>query len=564
MQISRQKLKELLVGPGFVSEADFKRAEDKAARKQAVLADFLIDQGLIKDEELGRLLAQDNGWRFINLREEKINENILRIVPETVARDKKIIAFAKGEKGIRVGMQGPGDLNMIHILEKRFNADIEPFFITDRDFNLAISQYQADIKSELDLILKKLASESPDSAGQDKLFIKIVDKLLEYACYSRASDIHIEPLRGHILVRFRIDGLMHNIIKLPKKLQETIISRIKILARMRTDEHRAAQDGKFKFNYGKERVDIRVSIIPVTEGENAVMRLLSQAGSQLDLDKLGFSDHDLKKVKEVFKNPHGMILSTGPTGSGKTTTLYEILKILNREEVHIASIEDPVEYDIEGVSQIQVDTKTNLTFAKGLRAIVRQDPDIILVGEIRDEETAKIAINSAMTGHLVLSTLHTNDAATAIPRLLDIGIEPYLLASTINLIIAQRLIRLNCRKCRYSYQISEEEQAIINNNAGLKELIIKKYRPKEIAKIRLYAGAGCKVCAGTGFSGRIGIYEVLEIKPKIRDLMIKKASSEEISAAAEANGMTTIFEDGLDRVFRGDTSLAELLRVSMV
>jgi type IV pilus assembly protein PilB len=561
MKISTEKLRDLLVRPEHVSAADFTMAEKEAEKDKRSLVEVLVDKDLIKDEQLGQLIAQDLGFSFINLRNEKIEEQILSLVPEIVARSKGIIAFARDAQEVKVGMVNPDDLEMRHILAKRFGQPVKPFLITKRDFHQALTGYQASLKDELASITNKLASEEVAKEEKDKVVVKIVDLLLEHAYFNKASDIHIEPYAGEVGVRFRIDGVMHTVIRLPKELLDMILTRIKIMARMRIDEHRAAQDGKFQFKSQGETIDVRVSIVPVTAGENVVMRLLSASSRQLGLSSLGLSGQDLAGVKQVIKSPHGMILVTGPTGCGKTTTIYEILKVLNIEAMHIASIEDPVEYDIEGVSQIQVNPKTNLTFAKGLRAIVRQDPDIIMVGEIRDQETAQIAVHSAMTGHLVLSTLHANDAATTLPRLLDMGIEPFLIASTVKVVIAQRLVRSICQKCRYSYEFSDEEIAIVNKMPQLKSILEAKYK-KDIKKIRLYKGAGCKVCTNTGYSGRVGIFEILEIKENIKEQVINRAASDEILKVARKNGMTTMLEDGINKVFKGVTTLSEVLRVT--
>ncbi len=384
--------------------------------------------------------------------------------------------------------------------------------------------------------------------------------LLQYGYENKASDIHIEPYEDKILVRFRVDGVLHDVLSIDKKMHDLILTRIKILSRMRTDEHRSAQDGKIRHRMGKEKVDIRVSIIPITEGEKVVMRLLSSKNRQFNLIDLGFSDSDFKKVKKAVKNPHGMILATGPTGSGKTTTLYAILKILNKRTVNIATIEDPVEYDMEGVNQIQVNEKTDLTFAKGLRSIVRQDPDIIMVGEIRDEETAGIAVNSALTGHLVLSTLHTNDAATTLPRLLDMDIEPFLVASTVNIIVAQRLVRKICQTCRGSYTLTLKELKLIEGIKEIKEAY-KDKGYKNVKKLNFYKGAGCKVCGNTGYHGRIGIYEVLEMNEDIKDSILRRASSDEITKLAKKNGMKTMLEEGVEKILNGETTIEEVFRV---
>ena len=385
--------------------------------------------------------------------------------------------------------------------------------------------------------------------------------MLDYGQENKSSDIHLEPHSKNIVVRFRIDGIMHDVLEIPKQLSDLMLSRIKILAKMRTDVHRAAMDGKLRHKTDEETIDVRVSIVPVTQGENVVMRLLSVKSRKFNLSDLGFSGNDLKKVKRTIKNPHGMILVTGPTGSGKTTTLYAVLKLLNQREVHISTIEDPVEYDIEGVSQIQVNPKTNLTFSKGLRAIVRQDPDIIMVGEIRDEETAGIAVNAALTGHLVLSTLHTNDSATALPRLLDMGVEPFLVGSTVNIVIAQRLVRKICEKCRASYMLTSGERKLIELAPAIYDAC-KLKGSADLTNIRLYKGNGCKVCANTGYSGRVGVFEVLQMTEAVKELIMKHATSSEIKKYALGEGMVTMLEDGIEKVIQGVTTLSEVLRVA--
>jgi len=561
MKQYQKKLKELLVEPGHISEADFNSAIKRAEEKKENIEDVLVEKDLIKDEQLGRLIAEATGFKFVNLRKEKIDEEVLNLIPELVARSKGVIAFDRIEDGIKVGMIDPDDLETKHIIEKRAGQKVLPYFITKRDLHNALTRYKASLKEVFEGVLEQLHDKALIRDQRDELTIKIVDTLLQYGYQNRASDIHIEPQRKKVLVRFRIDGILHNVLDLPKELYEFVLMRIKIMSKMRTDEHRAAQDGKFRFDAKEEMVDVRVSVVPVTEGENVVMRLLAAKARRFSLEDLGLSGKDFKKVQAAIKKPHGMILATGPTGCGKTTTLYAVLKILNEPEVNIATIEDPVEYDVGGISQIQVNPKTNITFAKGLRAVVRQDPDIIMVGEVRDEETAGIAINSAMTGHLVLSTLHTNDAATTLPRLLDMGIEPFLVASTVNVAIAQRLVRKICEKCRASYTLTDEEKRILESEPHLKD-ILKSKGHEDLNKTILYKGNGCKVCGNTGYTGRIGIFEVLEMTDNIKDLIVKRASSGEIMKAAVKNGMTTMMEDGLDKVLNAFTTLQEVLRVT--
>jgi len=394
--------------------------------------------------------------------------------------------------------------------------------------------------------------------AEDLPIIKLVNELLEFAFKNKSSDIHIEPHEVQSLVRFRIDGLLHDIILIPRKIHDLIVARIKILSRLPTDEHFIPQDGKLFFTVDDTRIDVRVSTIPVVYGEKVVLRLLADTSSAGSIESLGFSERDYNIVSSAISKPWGMILVTGPTGSGKTTTLYAILKRLNKREVNISTIEDPVEYDIAGISQIQANKKTGLTFAAGLRSIVRQDPDIIMVGEIRDEETAKIAVDSAMTGHLVLSTLHTNDAATAIPRMLQMGVQPFLVASTTNIIIAQRLIRKICQKCRESLHLDEEHINLIRKEIPKK--LIDKYKLLEPSTI-FYKGKGCNACKA-GYKGRLGIFEVLLMNDSIKTKILAKANATEIRVLAEEEGLITMLEDGLQKVLAGETTIEEILRVS--
>lgn len=556
MNVGTDTLKELLVRPGHVSEPDFNSAKHDADAHKKNLQDVLIEKDLIKDEQLGQLLAYYAGVPFVRLGNERIDDAVLVMIPESVARSRGVIAFGADAQGIKVAMTSPTDVETIHFIEKRLGQKPLIYYVTERDIAEALGRYRASIQSAFDQIFSELKGNALSPETRDETTVKLVDMLLRHGYQSKASDIHMEPYAKKIVIRFRIDGVMHDVLEVPKELEDVMLTRIKILAKLRTDEHRAAQDGKLNFESDGEKVDVRVSIVPVTEGENLVMRLLSAKNRQLSLTDLGLSQRDLDRVLRSIDNPHGMILVTGPTGSGKTTTVYGMLKILNIRDVHIETIEDPVEYEIEGVSQIQVNVRTNLTFAKGLRAIVRQDPDIIMVGEIRDEETAEIAINSAMTGHLVLSTLHANDAATTLPRLLDMGVEPFLVASTVNVVIAQRLVRKICEKCRASHALTETERKIIESDAHLAALV------KEIGSALFYTGVGCSACGNTGYAGRIGIFEVLEMTDAIKVLVTKRASSGEIMEAARQAGMTTMMHDGVDKVTRGITTIEEVARAT--
>lgn len=382
--------------------------------------------------------------------------------------------------------------------------------------------------------------------------IKVLENLIEEAYAMRASDIHIDPGQDGVKIRFRIDGILSEVCRFPKTEFNELVTRVKVVANLRTDEHQAAQDGRFRHIINGIPVDIRVSIIPTYHGENAVLRLLAGQESNYELSDLGFSEADQKKLFYAIRKPYGMILATGPTGSGKTTTLYTLLQKLNHPDISIITIEDPVEYAIDGIEQIQVNPRTNLTFASGLKAILRQDPNVIMVGEIRDHDTAGIAVNTALTGHLVLSTLHTNDAATTLPRLLDLHIELYLIASTVNIAIGQRLVRKICVHCKTAKTLTETE---------LKSLTTAMPELKGNSEHTFYEGKGCEHCNQSGFKGRLGIYEVLVVDQQVRDAILRKASADELRATAIKNGMTTMLQDGLEKAKQGLTTISEILRM---
>jgi len=546
MHITESKLKEALVQSGLIAEADFNLAVKEAGEQNKELASLLVEKDLIRDSQLGQLIANEINIPYVNLQQEKIDEQVLNLIPELVARKKGIIAFARDSEGIKVGMNNPQDLEIIHLLEKQFGDKVMPFYASERDLADSLTLYRISLQEEFSKVLAEINDKKKTKEEHDSMFIKLVDLLLEYGYQNKASDIHIEPYARKVQVRFRIDGIMHDVLEVPKSLSEFIIARIKILAKMRTDEHRSAQDGKLSFKSGENKIDVRVSIVPVTQGENLVLRILSDKNRKFSLNDLGIGDNDLVKINKAIKNPHGMILVTGPTGSGKTTTLYAVLKILNKREVHIATIEDPVEYDIEGVSQIQVDTKTNLTFAKGLRAIVRQDPDIIMVGEIRDKETAKIALEAAITGHLVLATIHTNNAAGAIVRLINMGIEPFLLSTALKFVSAQRLARHNCPNCKKEYDPPKELIRTLGAPEGIK----------------FYHSEGCDKCNGKGMKGRRGIHELLSITKGIQDLILLKPTDEQINELAIKEGMMTLREAALQKVYKGEISIEEAIRLT--
>ncbi len=557
MPLNSQKLKQILLATELVPETDLLSAEQEAQENQKTLEEVLIERDLIPDEHLGQLIAETNNWRFVNLRHVTIPPPVLNIIPELMAKKQKAIAFAQDKGIISVAMNDPENLEVIHLLSKKTGDRVEAYYATGRDLRDALARYRKGLKKEFADLIQAEIQKAKGAQTTELPIIKIVDTILQYAYENKASDVHFEPFADAIVIRFRIDGILHDVLKLPKEIIDLVVTRIKVLARLRTDEHRSAQDGKIRLPLEDEELDIRVSIIPITEGEKVVLRLLSARARQFALEDLGLTDNDINRVRKYVKRSTGMILATGPTGSGKTTTLYAILKILNRREVNISTIEDPVEYNIEGVNQIQVNPKTNLTFAQGLRSIVRQDPDIIMVGEIRDEETAAIAINAAMTGHLVLSTLHTNDAATTLPRLLDMKVEPFLVASTVNVVVAQRLVRKICPQCLASKVVTGPELESFKKELQLEKII---GRPVG-SELRVYQGMGCPACQQSGYSGRLGIFETLEMTEEIRQLIMQQANSDQIKAKAVSQGMTTMLEDGVRKVLQGQTTFEEILRV---
>jgi len=488
---------------------------------------------------------------FIKINPSEVSLKVLLTIPEKVARRQKAVAFFRDKKTVKIALLDEKNTDIAAMVAKKTELSVKVYLASKDNINNVLLLYRKDLQAAFDGLVKE-AGTSLDSAP----VIKLVDLLITYAYDDRASDIHIEPQENSSLIRFRIDGVLHDVLTFPKILHDRIATRIKVLSRLRTDEHLAAQDGKMRLQLEDENLDIRVSIIPIVEGEKAVLRLLSSRSREYTLSGLGMADRDLEKVERTMKKSYGMILSTGPTGSGKTTSIYAILKVLNGREKNITTIEDPVEYRIKGVNQIQVNAKTNLTFANGLASILRQDPNVIFVGEIRDNQTAGIAVNAALTGHLVLTTLHTNDAVGALPRLMDMNVEPLLVASTVSVIIAQRLLRTICEECKSSRTITVDEL-----EKSLPKEVIKKNFGKE-KKIKLFMGAGCNACHKTGYVGRIGIFEVLLITKTIRKLIIEKKDSDEIAQQALTEGMTTMLDDGLLKVNKGITTLEEVLRVT--
>jgi type IV pilus assembly protein PilB len=561
MLITDSLIKSVLLEAKVSSIEDITLLEKSAKAQGVNLHEYVSEANILPQQQLGQFIAEKIGFPYIDLSHIKIPIDILNIIPEYVARKRYIIAFKKDEKGWHIATSQPGDLSVVNFIRKKLGDKVIIYYTTKKSLEEALSSYAKDISIAFeDVLAENIKSANKSSKPAELSIIKIVDTIIEYAFKNKASDVHLEPENDHSLLRFRIDGVLHDIVRLPIKIHDQLITRIKVMSNLRIDTRHIAQDGKiFKKIYDKD-LNLRVSIVPITRGEKVVLRLLSEDGFHLTLKELGLNGGSLEKMQKAYKKPYGMILATGPTGAGKTTSLYAILKDINTRDINIMTIEDPVEFDIENISQIQVNPKVGLTFATGLRSIVRQDPDVILVGEIRDEETAKIAVNSAMTGHLVLSTLHTNDAATTVPRLLDMGVEPFLIASSVNVIVGQRLVRRVCEECRTSKQLTEQEIEKLKGVISFDEM--KRYLRvgNEGKSVTVYYGKGCDVCNNTGYRSRIGIYEVLEVNDEIRSAVIAKSNASEIAQIAIKNGMTTMRQDGLEKVSLGITTVEELVR----
>lgn len=558
MSITDEQLKALVLNAQLVDQEKLKDIVEYAHNAQMTLTDALLEKDVTTDQNLGQLIASSLKVPFVTLAKLTIPEEVSRIIPEKIARKHKVIPFVRDEGGIKVAMTDPGNVLIQEMISKKTGQNVIPYYATERDVYNKLWVYRKDLQKTFDALVSEQLKTAGKTASVDAPIAKIVNLIITYGYEDRASDLHIEPQEKDTLVRFRVDGILHDVLSLPKKLHDQIVTRIKVLSSLRTDEHMAPQDGKMRIELEEEDLDIRVSILPIVYGEKVVLRLLASHFRQFSLVDLGMNPTDLQKVNNAFSKSFGMILSTGPTGSGKTTSIYSILKIINTREKNITTIEDPVEYRIKGVNQIQTNPKTDLTFASGLRSILRQDPNVIFVGEIRDSETAGIAVNAALTGHLVLSTLHTNDAATALPRLIDMKVEPFLVASTVNVIVAQRLVRKICEMCKVPVELQPSQ---LSQNLP-QDKIVKYFGGT--GNVRIYKGKGCDICHFTGYAGRIGVFEVLEVSNEIKKLITAKNDSNVVLQQAIKEGMTTMLDDGLAKVAKGLTTIDEVLRVTKV
>ena len=564
------QLKNLLVGEGVIRADQFDAAQEEADRKRQEIYDVLISQGLLNKDYFYTLLSKHLGTPRIRIKSSDIDEVILRKLPEDVARSRRAIVFARETDGTyEVAMENPTDLETIDFLSLRLGGRIKAYLATDEDLNRGFSLYEEKLTQDFKKIIEESIRESLRSkargeedlrqAAEDLPIVAILDNLLAYSLSSRASDIHIEILDDIVLARFRIDGVLHEIIRMPKEIHPAVAARVKILSGLRVDEHAKPQDGRFRHEVGGNVVDIRVSVLPTFYGEKIVMRLLRGADKPLSLAELGLLDDRMRDiVVDAISKSYGMFLVCGPTGSGKSTTLYSILNMLNRPEVNIVTVEDPVEYDMRFVNQVQVNPVAGITFSSGLRSILRQDPNIVMVGEIRDSETASISVQAALTGHMLLSSIHTNDAPTAIPRLIDMNVPPFLVSAVLNAVLAQRLTRRVHLQCIESYRPDEGAIESIRDELKVLGVDVSSFH----IPTAFYRGKGCDSCGRTGYLGRVGIYEILHVTEAIREFIVSpNFDLANFRKLVRKEGMVSMFEDGLRKVEQGVTTIDEVFRV---
>lgn len=570
------ELGEMLKEEGLLTKEQFETIVRQAEKEGRHLTEIIFEDSSLPEEKTLPLLCQFYDLPPVFLRKKVISPLVINLIPKEVAERHNVIIFKKIKGVIHIATTNPENYQILEFIKKKTELEPIPHLTTPKDISIALRKYNTQIGEDLTQIIDYSVKEaaalnvSPEQAARFLPVIKMVDEIIEKALGKGASDIHIEPTLDRIIIRYRIDGMLNKVAELPKEVLPLLITRIKILANLKIDEHMIPQDGRFHFHfqYQDQEIAIRVSIIPTLHGPKAALRLLEMQQKIFTLKKLGLNQNHYGLLKKEIKANQGMILVTGPTGSGKTTTLYTLLRMLNREDINICTIEDPIEYGIDNINQMQVRPQVSLTFASGLRSLLRQDPDIIMVGEIRDEETASMAANSAMTGHLVLSTLHTNNAFFVVQRLYEMGIQSYLLASVINLVIGQRLVRRICPDCRGRSRFPEKIIANYQPFLKINETIIKLKKQDLLSKdikveeLRLLHGRGCAKCNYTGYRGRVGIYEILKIDKKMRKLILSDNSEEAIRRYAASQNILTMAEDGILKVLSGVTTFDEVLRVT--
>jgi type IV pilus assembly protein PilB len=596
MRIPDSLVETLLEKSGKFSKEQMTTLREQEISEKKPLQDLVIRNNLITEKELTQLYAKEIEVPYVELNAKEIKHEVLKLLSERIARQYKAVVFDVDADGTKlVAMEDPDDIQALNFLQKQLGASIRVHTTTSSLIQAALDQYRGNISSEL---TKVIADENAvddteevdeEDLAEDSPVAQTVNLIIEYGVKAGASDIHIEPREDFVIVRYRIDGLLREANKLPRKLLGALVSRIKILSNLKIDEHRAPQDGRFKVEIGAAVYALRVSTLPILDGEKVVMRILNESSKPADFHELGFWGSALRALQQAIVQPHGMVLVTGPTGSGKSTTLFSVLSQLNTPNVNISTVEDPIEYHVVGANQTQVNPVAGMTFTSGLRALLRQDPNIIMVGEVRDGETADLAVQAALTGHLVFSTLHTNNAATCLPRLLDMGVEPFLIASTVRVVVAQRLVRRLCTDCRIAFAPEQaalkqlEKSFKISEHGGVKRIHELETEAQEDGigtgsdqkkedKLSTSASAitqlwkandeGCDSCNHTGYKGRIGIYEVLDNTPDLQTMIVGNSTSEVIEQAAIDNGMITMQLDGLVKALRGQTTIEEVLRVT--
>ena len=591
MHISDNTIEKIIYQNNLVDDERFAELKSEVERTKRPLQEIIVDQKIATDQQLAQLIGDYIGIPFITVNPKDVKDDILLKIPEHIARQYSVVLFDQEENGtLHLAMEDPDDVQALNFIQKEIGYNIKVFLATKDNILAVLENYRGDVDKELDEVIAiqqdsqiDIQNVAEDDFAEDSPIAQTVNLLLEYAIKSSASDIHIEPREDFVQVRYRIDGVLKEVNRLPRNVLGALVSRIKILSNLKIDERRVPQDGRFKISVVGKQYALRVSTLPIADGEKIVMRILDESNQAVTLENLGYWGRSLATIKEAMLQPNGMILVTGPTGSGKSTSLFSVLSELNTPEVNISTIEDPVEYKIPGVNQTQTNVKAGMTFASGLRALLRQDPNIIMVGEIRDGETANLGVQAALTGHLVFSTLHTNNAATCLPRLLDMEIEPFLIASTVKAVIGQRLVRRLCSFCRQQYQPDAEEITSIREMFGLKgdkdlpyihKLETQAVSEKlggdapmatsdiTIEKLWKHSDEGCDECYHTGYKGRMGIYEVLDISIAVQKQITANATSNEIQDEAIREGMLTMQMDGLIKSLRGITTVEEVLRVT--
>ena len=590
MRISDSSIEKILRQGEVISESQLAELKMEAERTHHSLQTIILEHRILSEAQLGQKIGEYINVPFVTIEPKDIPDDVLKRIPEHIARQYNVVLFAADDNGVlSLAMEDPDDVQALNFIQKEIGYNIKVFLATKNNILDCLENYRGNITDELDEVVSIQSGAESDSQNvseeeisENSPIAQTVNLLLEYAIKSGASDIHIEPREDFVQVRYRIDGVLKEVNKLPRNVQGALVSRIKILSNLKIDERRVPQDGRFKIKVSGKQYALRVSTLPIADGEKIVMRILDESNQAVALDSLGYWGLSLSTLKDAMAQPNGMILVTGPTGSGKSTSLFSVLSELNTPDVNISTIEDPVEYKIPGVNQTQTNSKAGMTFASGLRALLRQDPNIIMVGEIRDGETANLGVQAALTGHLVFSTLHTNNAATCLPRLLDMGIEPFLIASTVKAVIGQRLVRRLCMHCRQQYVPDAGELAYIVQMFNLKQGSMQRLHALEQQAAADKIGGntplgstdvtiqylwrpnpeGCDECGHNGFKGRVGIYEVLGISIPIQKMITANATSNEIQQQAITEGMVTMQTDGFVKSLRGVTTLEEVLRAT--